>query len=99
MHIFLNSRVSLTRLISHYGYASLGFEMIIEYLRWEGFVTLYSQGATGRQPPPPLGILCHYDFLILWGLGHLGKKVCKKIFARQRFAAILPLFGSKNHLF
>ena len=38
---FLNSRVSLTRLISHYGYASLGFEMIIEYLRWEGFVTLY----------------------------------------------------------
>ena len=38
---FLNSRVSLTRLISLYGYPSLGFEMIIEYLRWESFVTLY----------------------------------------------------------
>ena len=40
-HAHFNSRVSLTRLISHYGYASLGFEMIIEYLRWESFVTLY----------------------------------------------------------
>ena len=43
--------------------------------------------ATGTPPPPPLGILCHHDFLNHQGHNYHQKKVCTKVEAQEHCMA------------
>jgi len=48
---------------------------------------------------PPLGILCHYVFLIEGVKGHSQKKLCAKILALEGLSAILLLLRQKKSIF